>query len=158
MSLNALDGQARQGSILNAPFTDGAFDFVVAIGCYHHTGNLQKALDKSHRVLRRGGSLIFMIYNGLSYRQWHEDWMGTLRQMLTWRAAAASERMRARYDTAAGEAAPHTDFVSRARLRRMCRNFSHFRSTIENITNEPPFERWTREQLFRDSAAAVCWS
>ena len=55
--------------------------------------------------------------------------------------------MRARYDNTAGDAAPHTDFVCRTTLRRACGRFRRFRCRLENITNEPPFAKWTREQL-----------
>ena len=60
---------ATQGSILNAPFVDASFDFIVAIGCLHHTGNLQRAIDECNRLLRPGGRLIFMVYNAYSYRR-----------------------------------------------------------------------------------------
>ena len=43
---NRLPGMARQGNILNCPFGDGEFDWVVAIGCFHHTGNLKRCLDE----------------------------------------------------------------------------------------------------------------
>lgn len=147
LRLHRLNGRAARGSILHAPFRDATFDYVVAIGCFHHTGDLPRAVDESHRLLKPGGSLVFMVYNGLSYRQWHQDWKSTLIQALTSRAITGSEAMLARYDTAKGETAPHTDFVSRARLQRICRKFRSFRARLENITDEPPFARWTREQL-----------
>ena len=39
-----LPGQARQGSILATDFADQTFDFIVAIGCLHHTGDLPRAI------------------------------------------------------------------------------------------------------------------
>src|SRR3954466_7241161 len=48
-------GRAVQGSALAMPFPDSSFDFVVSIGCFHHTGNLQRCLDESFRVLAPGG-------------------------------------------------------------------------------------------------------
>jgi SAM-dependent methyltransferase len=146
LSLQELDGQAIVGSILDAPFSNESFDYIVAIGCYHHTGNLPKAIDESRRLLRPGGHLIFMVYNGLSYRHWHSDWKATLRHLLTWHSQTASDAMCVRYDCANGQSAPHTDFVCRSALRYHCRSFRHFKSTLENIANEPPFKK-PREHL-----------
>jgi SAM-dependent methyltransferase len=39
-------GRAQQGSILHCPFPNESFDAGVAIGCYHHTGNLQRPSTK----------------------------------------------------------------------------------------------------------------
>lgn len=63
-------GQAVQGSALEMPFPDSSFDFVVSIGCFHHTGNLQRCLDETFRVLVPGGSAFVMAYNKFSTRQW----------------------------------------------------------------------------------------
>lgn len=141
LSLHGLKGRVVTGSILDAPFPTGSFDYIVAIGCYHHTGNLQRAIDESYRVLRANGRLILMVYNGLSYRQWYSDWKATLRHFLTWRGQAVSDAMIAKYDCSKGQAAPHTDFVSRSVLRRHCRDFRGFESKLENIDCEPPFKR-----------------
>jgi SAM-dependent methyltransferase len=146
--LQGLNGRALRGSILNAPFPDGTFDHIVAIGCFHHTGNLPKAIDESYRLLRDGGQLIFMVYNGLSYRQWYGNWKATFHQFVTSRAQVTNSEMRARYDTTAGETAPHTDFVCRSLLRRYCRKFVQFEARLENVTSEPPFKR-SREQLLK---------
>ncbi len=37
-------GIAHCGSIFESGFTDNKFDRVIAIGCFHHTGNTQKAI------------------------------------------------------------------------------------------------------------------
>src|SRR5262249_1904877 len=68
-------GQAVQGSALDMPFPDGSFDLVVSIGCFHHTGNLQRSLDETFRVLAPGGSAFVMVYNKFSIRQWLQ-WPG----------------------------------------------------------------------------------
>ena len=38
--VGAKDAAVRQGSILEPPFDAGSFDWVVAIGCLHHTGDM----------------------------------------------------------------------------------------------------------------------
>lgn len=63
-------GQVVQGSALEMPFPENSFDFVVSIGCFHHTGNLQRCLDETFRVLVPGGSAFVMAYNKFSIRQW----------------------------------------------------------------------------------------
>ena len=140
LHLNRLNGQATVDSILDAPFLSSSFDYIVALGCYHHTGNLQRAIDR-YPLLRRNGRLIFMVYNGLSYRRWCSDWKATLRHALTWRSEVVPHAMSVKYDYSKGQAAPYTDFVSRSALRRYCREFRHFEAKLENITCEPPFKQ-----------------
>ena len=148
LAANGLKGRAFIGSILDAPCPDASVDYIVAIGCYHHTGDMQKAIDESYRLLRPGGRLILMVYNGLSYRQWcRRPWV-TLRYAVTGRTSIATKSMIAEYDDRNGVAAPHTDFVSRATLRRYCSKFVAFRARLENISSEPPF-RYSRERLLK---------
>jgi SAM-dependent methyltransferase len=155
LSLIGNTGEALCGSILEAPFADNSFDFVVAIGCFHHTGNLELAIEQSRRVLKPGGRLHLMVYNAYSYRRWLNEPRPTSRYFL-WdklsigKPNGSSERARAAYDTnSQGQAAPHTDFVSRQHLRRICRNFSAFRSRLENIDQEGPFRSRPREHWLK---------
>jgi len=147
------NGRAQQGSILAAPFADESFDCVVAIGCYHHTGNMQRALDETYRILRPGGRLVGMVYNAYSYRRWFTARDQTLRY-LCWNwfrlgaAPLTTARERAAYDTdSTGREAPHTDFVSRRHLHRMCRRFRSFRASLANIDQERPFQDRPRDEL-----------
>jgi SAM-dependent methyltransferase len=134
--------RAMQGSVLECPAPDGTFDFVVAIGCYHHTGDLQRALDETRRVLKPGGGAMVMIYNAYSYRRWLTAFGETWRY---WKwdctgegaRATAGERHRARYDTRTdGSAAPETVFTSASHVRRMCRDWTSISVRRENIGAE----------------------
>jgi SAM-dependent methyltransferase len=152
-TLQGIDGRAVQGSILAAPFAGETFDFVVAIGSYHHTGDLQRAVDETRRVLKPGGRLALMVYNGYSYRRWLRAAGDTARYFL-WdklglgRPPAAPDRNRRAYDVnTEGQPAPHTDFISRAHLQRICRGFVDFDAHLENIAQEGPFRFWRRETL-----------
>ncbi len=144
-----LGGVAQLGSILQAPFDSGTFDFVVAIGALHHTGNLQAAIDECWRVLRPGGKLIFMVYYAYSYRRFFEARDSTLRhwfrELVGYRGVVGSggAKQRALYDAnTAGDTAPHTDFASRRSLRHMCRKFAAFSATCENLIHtEAPFNK-----------------
>jgi SAM-dependent methyltransferase len=133
-----LPGEARQGSILECPWPDGYFDYVVAIGCYHHTGDLARAIDETYRVLKPGGGASIMVYNGFSYRRWLRWPVATGRALLAEIAGrdgpTASAAERAAYDAdAAGNAAPVTDFVSAGRLRRLMARWTRVSIERENF-------------------------
>lgn len=126
--------RAVQGSALAMPFEDASFDMVYAIGSLHHTGDLPRALSEIRRVLRPGGTIVFMVYNARSYRR-ATIRAGALKQRLEGRLRDADAEERARYDAnSAGEAAPHTDFVTRGWLRRELRalGFSSVRVQARN--------------------------
>jgi SAM-dependent methyltransferase len=139
-----LPGQAVQGSVLECPFPNHSFDVAVAIGSLHHTGDLALALDELRRVLVPGGTLIFMVYNALSYRRWLRWPVSTLRHARWARGAldskpSSSASERAAYDAdAKGNAAPETTFWSRDELRSMMTNWSIEALRLENIGDEGP--------------------
>jgi SAM-dependent methyltransferase len=68
-TLSLRDSDIRHGSILSPPWGDASFDRIVAIGCLHHTGDFDLAVQNCFRLLKPGGTLVFMVYNALSYRQ-----------------------------------------------------------------------------------------
>lgn len=151
---NALQGSAVQGSILEPPYHPSSFDAVVAIGCLHHTGDLAAAISQCHRLLRPGGSLIFMVYYAYSYRRWLQatanTWRYRVAEMKGERKVVGTleSKHRAAYDTnEAGEGAPHTDWVSKKSLAAFCQEFSSFKPTLENIDSTLPFRHWSRAQL-----------
>lgn len=143
-----LPGKAQVGSILAAPFEDASFDYVVAIGCLHHTGDLKKAIAECHRLLRPGGKLVFMVYYSYSYRRFYQARSETLRYMLKetfgYRGVVgtSAETERAAYDAnQSGDGAPHTDWISVRSLKSFCQDYSSFSGHIENIDNGTPFEK-----------------
>lgn len=151
-----LPGSARQGSILEAPFADESFDHVIAIGCLHHTGDLVKGITECRRLLKPDGSLIMMVYYAYSARRYMQETSTTLRY--AWRefcgyrgvVELTGAQARASYDTnSEGHAAPHTDAISGRSLMHLLRDFKSASYRIENISQEPPFRRYTREQLLK---------
>lgn len=123
----ALSGKAVQGSILDPPFEPESFDTIVAIGCLHHTGDLAAAITQCNRLLRPGGSLIFMVYYAYSYRRWLRAPRNTFRYLFDeikgkrGVVGVAESKDRAAYDTnSAGEGAPHTDWIYRKSLAMLC--------------------------------------
>jgi SAM-dependent methyltransferase len=135
------DGGAVQASALELPWPDESFDVVVSIGCLHHTGDLPRAIEEVHRVLRPGGTALVMVYNAHSFRQLvrvPRERLHALRVRLS-----GAEQVRAMYDrNMAGEAAPHTDFVSRRELRHLLRRFSSVSVESQNFDEvRLPFTR-----------------
>ena len=137
LRLQGLPGHAMQGSMLDCPIADETVDIVVSIGCFHHTGSVQRCIEETWRVLRSGGRAYFMVYNAFSYRQWLKWPMRTLQSALgsagSGTEATASAAQRKAYDAnVAGVAAPETVFVSRSQLRHMLRRFAECRFWLEN--------------------------
>src|SRR5579883_287507 len=126
MKMLGLNGQAVQGSILDAPFEKDAFDYVVAIGCLHHTGNIKQAMTEVARLLKPGGRLIMMVYYSYSYRMWHQRGFGLIQELIKDFSGSSyysgSSEERGLYDTN-NEAlpAPHTLFVSKKQLNRLAK-------------------------------------
>ena len=156
LSQNGLDGLAVQGSILEPPFESESFDAIIAIGCLHHTGDLQLAIRKCLNLLRPGGRLTFMVYYAYSYRRWMQEPLDTLRYMLNEQrgylgvVGASGDRQRAAYDmSVSGEGAPHTDWISKSSLAALCGEYSKVEMHIENIDVIPPFKFWSRAELLK---------
>lgn len=61
ISLNQ-DIGAEFGSVLDIPFNDCNFDFVVCSGVIHHTPDPEKAINEIYRVLKPGGLAYISIY------------------------------------------------------------------------------------------------
>ena len=127
------DAESRvlQGSVLELPFADEHFDYVFTIGCLHHTGDLPRAVHEVERVLKRGGTAVVMLYNLHSYRQLVKVRIPELRSR-----ARSRDQVAALYDTnTAGDAAPHTDYVSADQVRRLFAGFSDVRIDRRNFDN-----------------------
>src|SRR5438094_3322832 len=127
-SLLGLEGghRVQVGSASDIPYKDATFDYVYSIGCLHHTGDLGRGIAEVHRVLKEGGKAVIMLYHRHSYRRLVHLPLLRLRNWLRqcFRSANASpgfsQWVRAFYDqNAKGEAAPHTDYVSRTEVRRL---------------------------------------
>lgn len=138
LEMLGLKGRAVLGNILDCPVESESLDWVVAIGCFHHTGDIQRCIDETYRVLKVGGEVSVMVYNRFSYRQWVLE-RETLSAKLAdlgvpiGRPVAVSESMRKRYDTdSSGAAAPETRFSSIKELRRMFSRYSHVAFYREN--------------------------
>jgi ubiquinone/menaquinone biosynthesis C-methylase UbiE len=135
-----IDAEAIVGSIKECPFSDNTFDAVVAIGCYHHTGDLRKAIKETSRVLKKGGTCYLMVYNKYSYRQWIQSPSLTFKRLvkeyfsLKSIDTETSESEKKAFDmNFLGEGAPETQFFSIKELNNiMMQDFNHISFEKEN--------------------------
>jgi len=140
---------ARQASVLELPWEDESFDYVYTIGCLHHTGNLPRSIEEVYRVLRPGGRAVVMLYNRHSLRQV----VLRLRDRLKGMSAAESEAaLRRLYDATPDEAAPHTDFVSKAQVRNLFSRFARVKIDVQNFDG---FRYGIRRVWFLNNVARV---
>jgi SAM-dependent methyltransferase len=128
LRLAGLPGRAVRGNALAMPFPDGSFDALVSVGCFHHTGNVQRCLDETYRVLRPGGTCVVMLYNKFSFRQWRRRPLATLRELARDRSGGdrrlAAADLRGEYDAHTdGEVAPEVTLHSARELRRRLARF-----------------------------------
>jgi SAM-dependent methyltransferase len=125
------EDHAVQASVLELPFEDETFDYVYSIGCLHHTGDLERSVQEVHRVLVPGGRAVVMLYNRHSLRRLRYAAGRTLRGRS---GQSLDDELRGVYDAHdSGEAAPHTDFVSRAEVRRLFRDFARVEIDVQNF-------------------------
>ena len=135
-----LNGKAIQGSMLECPFPDEEFDRAFAIGCFHHTGNMQTCVNQAYRVLKPGGKAMIMVYNKFSFRHWTRWPITTLKNLLKQLLPnifntpdKASVRQRKSYDAAIdGEAAPETEFFSVSDIKKIFKSYSDVHIEREN--------------------------
>lgn len=156
LELLGIEGDAKVGSILEAPFADKSFDVIFAFGCLHHTGNLQRALEECKRMLKPGGRLTMMVYHAYSYARFEHQRPQTLnylkRELLGYRGPLneTDATARAAADTNHdGEAAPHTEWLGKASLKHMMKKAGFKKSVLrlENMIQAGPYINTPREEL-----------
>lgn len=133
-----------RASARSLPFADHTFDWVVSIGCLHHTGSLAQSINEVHRVLKPGGQTLVMVYSQFSYRQWTRFPLRTIQAAFHELVRLpsdhpTSEAQRRLYDLdSLGIAAPQTVLVSRRQVRSLFRRFSDIRVRAENCDDVVP--------------------
>jgi ubiquinone/menaquinone biosynthesis C-methylase UbiE len=74
LSQNSLHGTLQVMDGENLEYPDASFDVVYAHGVLQYTGNPEKMVQETYRVLKKGGEGIFMVYNRIS-------WLNLMRQV-----------------------------------------------------------------------------
>lgn len=54
--------QVQVASVLDIPFPDNSFDYVISSGVIHHTPDPEKAFQELNRVLKPGGKMFLSVY------------------------------------------------------------------------------------------------
>lgn len=123
LDLISSSGRAVCGDLLKNEFPDNSFDFVVSIGCFHHTGDIPGCVGETYRILKPGGVAVVMIYNRFSFRQWTRWPLSTFRALLD-PVQDATREQRTIYDSCEGNPAPITEFTSVRQAKRLFARFS----------------------------------
>lgn len=88
--------QAMEASVLEIPFPDKYFDYVVSSGVIHHTPNPYRAFRELVRVLKPGGKLFLSVYGrgGLKWFFKVDLWRHTICRLIPfWVMEKIFERM-----------------------------------------------------------------
>lgn len=135
---NTLKGSVCKENFLDNDIMSESKDYVISIGCYHHTGNVKKCIDETYRILRPGGIAIIMIYNQFSYRQWLRWPVKTFMRFIGQKSIIL-ESQKSSYDfNTCGQAAPETVFLSIKELKEIFSNFKSVSFNKENINISIP--------------------
>lgn len=141
MEMQNRPGKALQGSMLDCPLASESLDYVVSIGCFHHTGNVQRCIDETHRILKPGGTAMIMVYNQFSYVQWKKWPLKTFEALMydlqvLKQKPAVTDSQRGLYDSnLEGNSAPETDFLSIRRLGHIFKRYSAVSFHKENCNS-----------------------
>jgi len=163
LGLHGLEGQAIQADFLSNDFEAETFDLVVSIGCLHHTGDLEQAVNEVERLLKPGGTAVIMVYNRFSYRQWQKDLSGTfkaaMKELVTGSPGPEHgiEKFPGCYDTnSCGSEAPFTEFTSVRQLTHMFRNFASLEIEKQNCADEAFLGRTFPRHQIRPLLGRLC--
>lgn len=134
----------RVGSILETQNSmNYQFDQIYAIGCLHHTGNFEKAINNCYDLLKDGGTITFMVYNAFSYRQFLKSPIRTTFNYFRYEIFGigllnyGEESDNAGYDTnLKGESAPCTQFISVRKIHHICEKFRNIKVEVQNISEK----------------------
>ncbi len=151
MKLLGTEGQAFQRNFLVNELGDESFDVIVAVGCFHHTGNVLKCISESHRLLRPGGTAHFMVYNRFSFRRLQHDRERVVQELIAqefgrFEIGRADTIERGLYDgDLNNNAPPETVFMSKAELLEALKPFDRAEVSKENM--DDGLELGPREEI-----------
>ncbi len=128
----AIHGDAR----FLSEIANETFDIAISIGCLHHTGDTQKAVDEVYRVLKKDGIAVIMLYNKNSFRRRFTNPYRYFILRKTKNFSTYREYTRSTYDAnSSGDAAPIVELYSRTELKRIFNKFKKIKVTTENFDN-----------------------
>ncbi|MFL6273866.1 MAG: class I SAM-dependent methyltransferase [Blastocatellia bacterium] len=122
------------GDAENLAFPDESFDVVYSFGVLHHTPDTEGAIKEVHRVLRRGGRAVVMLYHRTSLYYWgalmlkHGVFGGELLQ------ARPAEIMSRHVEHTETAGRPLVKAYTRGEARRLFQAFSDCRVSVNQLT------------------------
>ena len=148
------------GDAENLAFPDESFDAVYSFGVLHHTPDTERAIREVHRVLRRGGRAIVMLYHRASLYYWGGLIVkrGILRGEL--RHASPAELMSRYVEHTETEGRPLVKAYTRNEARRLFQLFSDCRVSVNQLTREElgAVGRALPESIFQGLACRFGWN
>lgn len=129
-------GEFAVGDAEDLAFPDESFDAVYSFGVLHHTPDTERGVGEAHRVLRRGGRAVVMIYHRASVYYWCGLMLkrGVLRGELTRKSAAEIMSRYVEYTETEGR--PLVKAYTRREARRLFRAFSHCQIRVNQLTRK----------------------
>ncbi|MGA9769960.1 MAG: class I SAM-dependent methyltransferase [Blastocatellia bacterium] len=127
-------GQFAIGDAENLAFPDESFDLIYSFGVLHHAPDTERAITEAHRVLRRGGRAVVMLYHRASLYYWGGliAKRGLLKGELLRHTPA---EMMSRYvEHTETEGRPLVKAYTRREARHLFRNFSDFEISVNQLT------------------------
>lgn len=153
LNLNSLSGKAVLGNILESGLASEFFDYVISIGVFHHTGDVQRCIDETYRLLKPKGLAAVMVYNQFSLKQWLRWPYRTLinflyEKRIYGKKMESTEKQKLAYDANhKGEAAPEVTFASIREMKYKFRQFSSLQFNKENFFSLPVVERYIPSRI-----------
>jgi ubiquinone/menaquinone biosynthesis C-methylase UbiE len=144
----------------NLNFPDESFDVVYSFGVIHHTPNTERAATEIHRVLKRGGKAIVMVYHRSSLYYWGGIILkrGLLRGELL---KASPDELMSRYveHTETG-GRPLVKAYTRNEVRKMFSMFSDCKVEVNQLTRQElgVLGRLMPENIFQWLARNFGWN
>jgi len=124
------------GDAENLAFPDESFDIVYSFGVLHHTPDTEGAVREVHRLLKRGGRAIVMLYHRTSLYYWGALMFkrGVLGGDLLRDTPAQMMSRYAEYSETGGQ--PLVKAYTRGEARRLFNSFSDCRISINQLTRQ----------------------
>ncbi|MBK8153662.1 MAG: class I SAM-dependent methyltransferase [Saprospiraceae bacterium] len=147
MNFDNLNGKAMVGSALSIPFEDNSFDSIISLGCLHHTGNLECAIEEVYRVLKPGGRCLVMIYSKESLKVSLSGIAFPIQSFF--KKVDQEAQLRRSYDAHLdGKEAPETVFSSKQEIHQYFRYFTESKMQLENC-NQIPYVPYSISKYIR---------